>query len=166
MDKLNSVEGFLDELDEMIENAVSLPLTKGRCLIDAEGLREVIDDIRLNIPKEIKQANEILAEQDDILTNAKKEADSVVRFAEEKAKAAVAQHEITKAAQLKANEILAQAQAKSKEMRRATQAFVDDLMTKADNELTKNLTELRQTRQSLRNASRGVARPSDENEED
>lgn len=163
MDKLNSVERFLDELDDMIENAVSLPLTKGRCLMDAEGLREVIDDIRLNIPKEIKQANEVLAEQDEILTNAKKEADSIVRFAEEKAKAAVAQHEITKAAQLKANEILAQAQAKSKEMRRATQEFVDDLMTKADNELTANLTELRHTRQSLRNVTR-VSRPSEDAE--
>ena len=67
MENINGIESFLDELDEMVESAVSLPLSKGRCLMDSEAIRAVVDDIRLNLPKEIKQANSVIAERDEII---------------------------------------------------------------------------------------------------
>ena len=52
-------------------------------VVDAEKLRALIDDIRLNIPGEIKQARGIVADRTDIITNAKREADGIIRNAED-----------------------------------------------------------------------------------
>ena len=121
-----------------------------RALVDVENIRAVIDEIRLNIPQEIKQARGIVADRADIITNAKREADGIIRSAEERAKAMVAQEEITKLAQEKAAEIISTAQTKSRDMRKAAQDFVDDIMKRADEGLTANLAEVRKTRASLR----------------
>ena len=143
-----NVEDLLDQLDEILDKAIKIP--GGRSLLDVEKLRVVIDDIRLNMPQEIKQARGIVADRADIITTAKREAESIVRTAEERGRAMVAQEEITKLAQQKASEIVAQAQQKGREMRRAAQEFVEDIMRRADEGLTANLAEVRKTRASLK----------------
>ena len=143
-----SIEELLEQFDEALENGVKIP--GKRVVVNAEELRAVIDDIRLNIPSEIKQARGIVADRADIITNAKREADGIIRSAEERAKAMVAQEEITKLAQEKASEIIAAAQSRSREMRKAAQDFVDDIMRRADEGLTANLGEVRKTRSALK----------------
>ncbi|MBQ7107398.1 MAG: ATPase [Clostridia bacterium] len=143
-----SIEELLEQLDEALEGGIKMP--GNRRVVNAENLRAVIDDIRLNIPSEIKQARGIVADRADIITNAKREADGIIRSAEERANAMVSQEAITKLAQEKASEIIANAQAKSREMRKAAQEFVDDIMRRADEGLTANLGEIRKTRASLK----------------
>lgn len=141
-----NIEDLLDQLDEMLDGAWGFA---GKSVINTEKLRDFIDDIRLNMPQEIKQARNIVAEKADIINTAKREAESIIKSAEEKAKALVAEEEITRLAQAKAVEIVNGAQVKSKEMRNAAQEFVDDLMKKTDEELTQTLAEVRKTRASL-----------------
>lgn len=143
-----TLDELLEQFDEVLDSGVKLPGKK--TLVDIEKLRAVVDDIRLNIPAEIKQAKSIVADRTDIITNAKREADAIIRNAEEKAKAMVAQEEIVKLSQAKAAEIIATAQGKSREMRKAAQDFVDDIMRRADEGLTANLGEVRKTRASLK----------------
>ncbi len=143
-----NIEELLEQFDEVLDSGIKIPGKK--TLVDVEKLRAVVDDIRLNIPNEIKQARGIVADRTDIITTAKREADGIIRNAEERAKAIVAQEEIVKMAQEKATEIIANAQAKSKEMRRAAQDFVDDIMRRADEGLTSNLGEIRKTRAALK----------------
>ena len=143
-----SIDELLEQLDEVLDSGIKIPGKK--TVVDIEKLRSIVDDIRLNIPTEIKQARGIVADRADIITNAKREADGIIRAAEERAKAMVAQEEITKLAQEKAAEIIATAQGKSRSMRRAAQDFVDDLMRRADQELTANLADVRKTRAALK----------------
>lgn len=143
-----SIEELLEQFDEALDSGMKMP--GKRVVVNAENLRAVIDDIRLNIPSEIKQARGIVADRSEIITNAKREADSIIRGAEERAKAMVSQEEITKLAQEKAAEIIANAQAKSRDMRKAAQDFVDDIMRRADEGLTANLSEVRKTRAALK----------------
>lgn len=143
-----SIEELLEQFDEVLEGGIKIP--GKRTVVDVEKLRALVDDIRLNIPGEIKQARGIVADRTDIITNAKREADGIIRSAEERAKAMVAQEEITKLAQEKASEIIATAQAKSRQMRKAAQDFVDDIMRRADEGLTANLGEVRKTRAALK----------------
>ncbi|MBR4761486.1 MAG: ATPase [Clostridia bacterium] len=143
-----NIEELLEQFDEVLDSGIKIPGKK--TLIDVEKLRAIIDDIRLNIPNEIKQARGIVADRTDIITTAKREADGIIRNAEDRAKAIVAQEEIVKMSQEKAAEIIASAQAKSKEMRRAAQDFVDDIMRRADEGLTANLGEIRKTRAALK----------------
>ena len=143
-----TVEELLEQFDEVLDSGVKIPGKK--TIVDIEQIRAVIDDIRLNIPSEIKQARGIVADRAEIITNAKREADGIINAAEERAKAMVAQEEITKLAQAKASEIIANAQAKSREMKKAAQDFVDDIMRRADEGLTANLGEVRKTRAALK----------------
>lgn len=155
-----NIDELLEMLDEIIDSGVKIPGKK--TLIDADKLRAVVDDIRLNLPTEIKQAKGIVADRAEIITEAKRSADNVIRAAEERAKAMVAQEEITQLAQAKAAEIISNAQVKSREMRKAAQDFVDDLMARADNGLTANLVEVRKTRASLK--QQGAPAPAPEQE--
>ncbi len=143
-----TLDELLEQFDEVLDSGIKIPGKK--TVVDIEKLRAVVDDIRLNIPSEIKQARGIVADRADIITTAKREADGIIRSAEEKAKAMVAQEEIVKMAQEKAAEIISNAQGKSKEMRRAAQDFVDDIMRRADEGLTANLSEIRKTRAALK----------------
>lgn len=143
-----NMDDLMEQLDEVLEGGFKMP--GKRVVIDVEKVRAIIDDMRMTMPTEIKQAKGIVADRADIINNAKREADSIVRVAEERAKAMVAQEEITKLAQAKAGEVLAAAQKKSREMRKAAQDFVDDLMLRSDEMLTANLNEIKKTRAALR----------------
>ncbi len=146
-----NMDELIEQLDEALEGGMKLPGKK--VVLSAETVRAIIDDMNMTMPNEIKQAKVIVADRADIITNAKREADTIIRAAEERAKAMVAQEEITKLAQAKAAEIISTAQAKSKEMRKAAQDFVDDIMRRADEGLTENLSAVRKTRASLKNGA-------------
>ncbi len=152
-----TIDELLEQLDEILDSGFKIP--GKRTVVDVEKLRAVVDDIRLNIPAEIKQARGIVSDRADIITNAKREADGIIRAAEERAKAMVAQEEITKLAQEKAAEIIATAQGKSRNMRKAAQDFVDDIMRRADDGLSANLAEVRKTRAALKQQMPAAAAP-------
>lgn len=149
-----NVDDLIDELYDMVEKAWSLPMSHGRAVLDGAQVREILDEIRETLPKEIHQAKAIVADRAQILADAKREAETVVRVAQDRARALVAQDEITREAQQKANEMLNQAQMKSREMRRATNDYVDDLMKRTDDELSKLLSEARKVRQDIKASQR------------
>jgi len=145
-----NVEDLLQQIDDTLEKAISLPLSGGRCVVDVERLRAIVDDIRLNVPSEVKQAKNIVSDRVDIIAGAKREAEAIVHKAEDRARALVAQDEITRQAQAKANDIVSQAQVKAREMRKAAQDFIDDLMLRADDSLAKTHADVRKVRMSLK----------------
>ena len=149
-----NIDDILDAMDERLDRAWNRPLTGGRCGVDAEKVRDLIDDIRLNMPAEIKQAKQIVADRADIISVAKKEAEDIVRKAEDHAKALVEQEEITKQAQARATEILSQAQIKSREMRQASQEFAETMLKSTEATLSKALGDVRSTCQAVKSSSR------------
>ncbi len=145
-----TVDELLEQIDDMIDKAFSMPLT-GKCLVEPDRLRDIIDDIRANMPSEIRQARAIVADRADIVSTAKREAEDIVRKAEERARALVSHEEVVRQAQAKAKEILGQAQLKAREMRRGAQDFSEDVLKRTEETLGRSLTEVRQARQILRN---------------
>lgn len=140
----------LDIMDELLDKSWNFPLSGGKCMVDVDKLRDLIDDIRINLPNEIQQAQAIVADRNEILNVARKEGEAVIRKAEERAKALVNNQEIVKAAQSKAAEIISQSQAKAKEIRRASQEYSDDVLRTSEDAIQKSLVELRSARQALR----------------
>ena len=124
-----TVDELLEQIDDMIDKAWSFPLSGGKCLVEADRLRDLIDDIRGNMPSEIRQAKAIVADRADIIATAKREAEGIVRTAEERARNMVAHEEIVRQAQQKANEVL----------------------RRTEETLAQRLSEVRQARQLLRN---------------
>ena len=145
-----TVEELLEQIDDMLDKAWSFPLSGGKCMVEAERLRNIVDDIRGNMPSEIRQAKAIVADRADIIATAKREAEGIVRNAEERARRLVAQEEVVKQAQQKADEMLGQVQMKTREMRRGANDFAEDVLRRTEDTLAKRLTEVRQARQALR----------------
>lgn len=153
MSDLN-VEELLDELYGMVEKAWSLPLSRGRAVLDGEEVKQILDEIRDSLPQEIRQAKAICADRAQIISDAKREAETIVRVAEERAKTMVNQDEIVRQAQQKANEMISQSQGKYREMRKASNDYIDDLMKRTDDALAANLAELRKARQNIKASQR------------
>ncbi|MGN0536716.1 MAG: ATPase [Acutalibacteraceae bacterium] len=143
------VEMLVDELSQLIDEAWSLPLSGGKTVINAERARELIEEIKTNMPQEIRQAKNIAADRNTILTKAKEEAESIVQKAEERAKAMITQSEIVRQAQQKSQEIIFDANQKATEIKDAANAYLDNLLKKADEELSANLAQLKKTREGL-----------------
>lgn len=149
-----NIYDLLDEIDIMIDEAWSLPLTGGKTVLDAEKVREVVEDIRNQIPQEVRQAKAIVADRRQILEDAKRESEINEKKAQEKAQELVSRDEIVKRAQQEAKEIIAQAQKQSHEIHKAANDYVDNLMKRTDDHLTGNLAQFRKTRQSIKNSQR------------
>jgi F0F1-type ATP synthase membrane subunit b/b' len=155
MNEENTVnsEDLIDEMYALLEKAWSLPLSHGRTVVDGDEVRQILDELRESLPQEVRKARAIVADRAKILADAKKEADGIIRVAEERSKVLMNQETILRQAQKQANELIATTQKQTRDMRRASSEYVDDLMRRADESLSSNLTELRNTRQSLKAAA-------------
>ena len=145
-----SIEEILDAMDEELDSAKQIPFTGGKSSVDVGTFRDLINKIRLNLPGEIKQAQALVNDRKVIINDAKAEADSIIRKAEEKAKVMVSEEVITKQAQQRAHDILTAAQTKSKEIRNATNDYVESMLSRVDELLASNLTDVRKTRSALK----------------
>lgn len=149
-----TIEDLIDELLDVVEKGWTLPLSGGKVFVDGEEVKQILDDLKEEIPAEIKQARAIASDRAHIISEANREAETIIRVAEEKQKQLISQDEIMRQAQAKANDLIAQAQAKSREVRKATSDYVDDLMRRTDESLSENLAELRKTRQNIKTSQR------------
>lgn len=154
MSKQAAIEDLLDEFYEIMEKGWHLPMSGGKVMINGDEAKEIIEELRETIPDEISKAKGVLADRDQIIVQAQKEAERMMEIAEQRAKQLVSQDEIVRQAQAKANDLIIQGQVKHKEMRKAANDYIDDIMKRADMSVSETLAELRRTRQNIQQAQR------------
>lgn len=151
-----SIDELLDLMDETLEESASVPFTGGKRMVDIEKVRDIIDDVRLNLPGEIRQAKAIVQDRTDIIATANKEADSMIKRSEERARALVAQESIVKAAAERAGEITTQAQARSREVREKTTEVCENMLRDTEEQLLKSASEVKTLRQKLHQSGKSA----------
>lgn len=134
---------ILETLEDVVERGVSVPFS-GKCMVDKEEILEIIKEIRLKLPDDIKQAKWVKEERQRILLEAQKEANNIVKDAENRISSLVDEHEITKQAYEQANEIVANAQKNAREIRLGTREYADSILNKVE-EILKDTIEVIQT---------------------
>lgn len=144
------VDELITELQDLVADSKTLPLSGGKVIIEAEKIYDILDEIQDTLPAEVRQAKNIVADRSQIIAEAKKEADDIIRAAEERKKAMIEQSEVMREAKAEATELLNDVKAKAAEMRKAANDYVENVMKRTDDALTAQLTELRKTRQNLR----------------
>ena len=112
-----NVNELLDTIEDTLEESTSMPLSGGKRLVDVEKVRDYLDDIRANLPGELRQAQQIVNDRAQIVDTANAQAQAIVKKAEERARILVSDAEIVKAAQQRAAEITAAAQSESRTLR-------------------------------------------------
>lgn len=142
---MSSIEEILENMDYLLDNSKTFPFTS-KILIDAEQMRELINDVRLNIPQEIKRAKVIDFDRERILKSAEQQAESIIRNAESKKDAMISEQEITKEAKKYAREILNRAQNQANDVRSALDQYVDKKLSDVEIELQNTLNTINNTK--------------------
>ncbi len=145
-----SIEELLEKIDDILDKAYVVPLSGGKCLVEAETMRDILDDIRANLPAEVQQARRIVSDRADIMNDARREAESIIRTAEERQRTMVSKEEVVLQAQAKANEILNMTQKRTKEMRKSAQDFAENILKMTEESLSAQMVEVRQAKQAIR----------------
>lgn len=153
-----TIDDILNMMDNMLDDASAVMFSSRNVSIDREKMRDCINDLRLTLPDEIRNAKNIVRDRKEIISVANREADQIVRRAEERAKMLISNDEITKAAQRQAAEIITQAQAQAKDIRGAANKYIDDVLHQTETLLQANLSEVKKKRQDIRNIPSTVAR--------
>ena len=128
---------LLETLEEMLETSKAIPFSN-KGVIDKGEMLEIIKEIRLKLPDELKQAKWVKEERQRILVEAQKEADDIVKEAENRIISMIDEHEITKKAYEQKAEIIETANEMSREISKGTKDYADNILGEVSTEL-KNL---------------------------
>ena len=127
---------LLETLEDILEKSKTVPFTDKSIVSKAEIL-DIIKEIRLKLPDELKQAKWIKEERERIIKEAEKDADDIVKEAENRIIAMIDEHEITKQANARKNEIITTANDMFREYENNTKSYIDDMLKDVEESMTK-----------------------------
>ena len=146
----SGIEELVGMLNDMVLEAWKLPFGADRCFVERSKMLDLIDEIRVNLPKDLEQARTIIEGRTDIIAQAKREAENIKRAAEERARQLVSEEEILVLARQKANEMTMLTENKTKEVRRVANEYVDDVLHRLEDVMTEALDETKKSRQQFK----------------
>ncbi|OFX07574.1 MAG: ATPase [Anaerolineae bacterium CG03_land_8_20_14_0_80_58_20] len=145
---------LIDRLEELFNDSKAVPLTHS-VMVDEDKMLDIIDQMRISIPEEVKKAQQIIVQKDRILAQAQEEANRTVEIARQKADDLVHRDMIVQEAQRRAEQIVAQARLDAE----ATRRDADDYVLAALNHLQDELDKLsNQVRNGIRTVEEDQAR--------
>ena len=131
---------LLETLEDILEKSKSLPFSD-KSIIEKGEILDIIKEIRLRLPDELKQAKWVKEERERIINEAQKDAEDIVKEAENRIISMIDEHEITKKAYDKKTEIIADANEMYREITQGTNTYVDGILANIEN----NMVELGKT---------------------
>lgn len=138
------IEQIIEEIEEYIDGCKFQPLSTTKIVVNKEELEELLRELRLKTPDEIKRYQKIISNKDAILADAQAKADGIVANAEARAKELVSQHEVMQQAYAQANDtinkanqqaqgILDSATQDANSIRYSALTYTDDLLANLGN---------------------------------
>jgi vacuolar-type H+-ATPase subunit H len=118
-------------------------------MLNEDELMELIDQIRFNLPDEIKQANWTVSEQQRIMTEAHAEAARTMSRANERAEEAASEHEILRRAERHSAQVVKDAQAKGDQIIREAEAYALEQLKQLEAHLGRTLATVRRGVEAL-----------------
>ena len=143
------VHDKLDEVSALVENARAMPMSAS-CVINRGHVLDLLDDVRALLPDSLAQADDVLADREDIVAAARVEADQILAQAQADARALVSEHEIYRAAVAEADAVRADADAEATRMRRETDDYVDAKLANFEVALHKTIAAVQKGRDKIR----------------
>lgn len=140
---------LLETLEECLERAKNIPFTQ-KGIVDKEEILDIIKEIRLKLPDELKQAKWVKEERGRILVEAQKEADGIVKEAENRIISMIDEHEITRKAYEQKAQIIETANEMSREISKGTKEYADNILEKVQGVLQEALITVENNRKELK----------------
>lgn len=141
---------LLEELEDIIAKGASVPFS-GRCILERDELMDVLQELKLKLPDDLKQAKWIKEERQRILQEARVEADEIIKAANEKGISMINEHEITQQAMEQARLIIENANAEAAAIQDSAYNYADSLLETVEKVSVSTMKELEQCIAVVRN---------------
>jgi hypothetical protein len=145
---------LVDRLEELVNSARQVPLTHN-IVIDEDRLIDLIDQMRVSIPDEVKKAQRTLADKDKIMAQAKEEAERTLMVAREERERMLLRENVAVAAQNKAEQIIEQAKQDADAIRADADSYVLETLMDLETQVERILQQARNGISLIRN-KRGI----------
>jgi vacuolar-type H+-ATPase subunit H len=142
------VDETLDRMEYVVHHARHVPFSS-QVMVDEDEIMDLIDQLRFNLPEEIKKANWTVQEQQRLIAEAHSEAGRILATANERAEATVQEHEITRRAKLEAQRAVADAQSKADQTIRDAEAYTAEQLQNLEAHLSRTLITVRRGIEAL-----------------
>ena len=133
---------LVERLNALLENGRKLPLSNN-VVVDQAVALDLVEQLRLAVPEEVKQARRITEESDRILERAQEEADRVVARAQEQAAFLIEERELTRAAEQRSQQIVADGHDQADEIRRGADEYAAGVLIRLEGEVVKVLQSIK-----------------------
>lgn len=133
---------LIDRLEELLNESRPLPFTHN-VIVDEDKMLDLIDQMRVTIPEEVKKAQQQIAMRDRLIAQAQEEANRTISIAREKGEALIERDAIVQAAQANAEQIIEQAHIEAESIRREADQYALETLTRLEIEMDRALTQVR-----------------------
>ncbi len=127
---------LIDRLEELFNDAKAVPFTHN-VVVDEDKMLELIDQMRITVPEEVKKAQQLIAQRDRVMAQAQEEANRTIQIARDKAEEMMLKDKIAQEAQRRADQILTQARADAENVRADADNYVLDTLTQLQDQIAK-----------------------------
>jgi cell division septum initiation protein DivIVA len=125
-------------LESLIANGKPLPLTKN-AIVDREQALNLIDELRVAVPEEVRAAKRINSEGERIIEKAQEEAERIVARAQEQAAFLIGERGLTEAAEVESRRIVAEAEDEGEDVRRGADEYAAGVLATLESEVGRTL---------------------------
>lgn len=144
-----SIVELIDHLEYLVHRAQRVPFTHN-VMIDEDEILDLLDQIHVNLPEEIKQARTVLAEQERLISEAQQEAARISQSAAEKAQGMLQEHELTRRAEAHGQALVREAQRQAESQKRDADQYAGEVMQQLEAHLVRTVATVRKAQETLK----------------
>lgn len=139
----------IDEITSLVEAARAVPMS-GNAIVHRNDLLRLLDDMREDLPAEIRRAQALLEERDKVILGGQREAERIVQEGEAEHARLVSAAEVTVSAEHESNRILTEARAEAQRLRDEVENYVDTTLANFEQVLNRTLSTVERGRDKMR----------------
>lgn len=150
------VEDLIEILYEMVEEARGIPWQQGTFMADRDRMLDIIEDIRDQLPTELREAQDLVAKRKEYVASAEREAENVTRRAEQEAARMVEQDTVLLQSRKMAADLVRNAEEESRTLRRSANEYCEDALRRTEEAVTEACDEIKKSRARFSAAASGA----------
>lgn len=133
---------LVDRLEELFNKSHAIPLTHN-VIVDEDKFLDIIDQMRISIPEEVKKAQEVYTKKDRFMAQAQEEANRTLQLARDKANELVDKEMLVQDSKRRADQILDQAHAEADNIKAGADAYAQESLMNLQQAMEQLLTQVR-----------------------
>lgn len=137
------IMSLVDQLEDLLNSSRQFPPFTHSVLVNEDRLLEIIDQMRVAIPDEVKNAQRVLSERDRIMAQAQEERNRLLSIASEKKEQLLERDSLVQSAQARSDQITSHARAEADRLRSEADQYVVDKLTQLELDLDRILSQVR-----------------------